>query len=508
MKKAIAYIRISNKDQSNFSISGQTEMITTHCQRLSWDVAATFIDDGKSAKNFDRPDWKKLQAFVKQNHREVDYLLVCKYDRFSRNTSEALQMLDLIEKKYGIRVLSVMEPIHVHPESPFFFQIRTQILTNAQVEWLIIRDRTRFGNHYAAKAGRFITTAPFGYKNARDSSNKPILVMDEAKASVVKMMYDMLLQGASQKEIKLSASRKGYKNRGSSAVVETLRSPVYAGLVKVPAYGDQPEQLTKGLHQGIIDEATWWRAQELLQPRATRRTVMNEDVPLRAVLKCFCSRHLTAGKSKGKNRYYWYYKCDSHKKYNLNADKLHAQLEAILDELSLSPIHIDYLKEKINERLQNELNDQEALLQEKKRDLAGLQVKLDNVEEKFINDHLDVAAYKKWKARYQKEISFAQRDLLELSTPINEVISTYTAELHKLTNLKYLYNCADLHQKQAFVRLVFKSELYYQDGVYRTPYILPIFQQKALSLKEKGLLEIEQPIKKSAEMQECAPERT
>jgi site-specific DNA recombinase len=160
MKKAIGYIRISTKDQSNFSISGQTDMITTFCQRNNYHLETIFIDDGKSAKNFDRPDWKKLETFIRKNHLDLDYLVMCKYDRFSRNTSEALQMLDLIEKKFCIKAMSVMEPIHVHPESPFFFQIRTQILTNAQVEWMIIRDRTRFGNHYAAKAGRYINMAP------------------------------------------------------------------------------------------------------------------------------------------------------------------------------------------------------------------------------------------------------------------------------------------------------------------------------------------------------------
>jgi site-specific DNA recombinase len=61
---------------------------------------------------------------------------------------------------------------------------------------MIIRDRTRFGNHYAAKAGRYINVAPFGYKNARDEKNKPILILDEAKAPVIRSMYEMLLQGA------------------------------------------------------------------------------------------------------------------------------------------------------------------------------------------------------------------------------------------------------------------------------------------------------------------------
>src|SRR5687768_5064357 len=112
MKKAIGYARISNKDQSNFSITGQQELIRRHCTNGNMELVAMFTDEGESAKNFDRPDWRDLEAFVRKNHSGIDFFIVAKFDRFSRNTAEALQMIELLEEKFKIRVISSMEPIH------------------------------------------------------------------------------------------------------------------------------------------------------------------------------------------------------------------------------------------------------------------------------------------------------------------------------------------------------------------------------------------------------------
>lgn len=511
MKKAIAYTRQSDKDQSSFSPQNQEKYIREFAARSGYEIIAVYTDDGRSAKNFDRPDWKKLEAFCKQNFKVVDALIVSKYDRFSRNLKDALNMIELLEEKFGIRILSAMEPIMLNPSSPYFFQFRTQMLMGAQVEWLVIKDRTKFGNYCGAKAGRYFSTAPVGYKNAREEGDKdkPIILIDEARAPVIRRMFTMLLQGASFKEIGLEAARGGYGNRGHSAIQRTLSNPVYAGFIKVPAYGDDPGGwLTKGLHQPIIDEATYYRAQDILNPKAITRTVMNEAVPLRSVLKCFCGRCLTAGNSKGRKRYYWYYRCDNHSGINLNADKLHEQLERVWIVMSLADYQVDYLKGSIEKKLAVQMKDQEALVAAKKKELAGLQMRLDNVEEKFILDQLDAEAYKKWKHRYSSEMALCQRFITDYSAPISMVMAQYEERLPYLGNLHWFYQKAPLHEKQAFVRQVFKSMLYYREDLYRTAYLLPIFQPKALILKEKRLLEYEQPVEKMPKNQDCAPSGT
>ena len=506
MKKAIAYTRISTKDQSNFSLVGQENYIRDFAAKQGYEIIALFKDDGQSAKNFDRPDWKLLQKFCKENQSEVDALIVAKYDRFSRNLKDALNMIETLEGKYNIRILSAMEPILLNTNSPYFFQFRTQMLMGAQVEWLIIKDRTRSGMNTALKSGRFISTAPYGYINQRDSQNKPIIVIDHHKADIIRRMFQMFLQGASLKEISLEARRMGYTRKGHSAIRLTLQSPTYAGFIKVPAYNDEPAYLVKGIHQPIIEEADWHKVQRIFnQKEKPARTIMNEEVPLRSVLKCIHGQPLTAGNSRGKRKYYWYYKNECCKKPNLSATKLHSQLSEMLKTLSLPSHYILYLAEILEKKIIGEKAENENIIQSRKRELTGLQQRIENLEEKYITNQLDAATYHKWKLRYQSEVSIIKKYITDASRPADEMLSFLKATMPQLSNLQWQYDQADLHTKQAILRTVFNSQLYYHDGIYRTPYILPAFALKAATLKEKGLLIIEQPLQNTSEVEGCAP---
>ncbi len=509
MKKAIGYVRISTKDQSNFSLEGQEKNIRDFAARNDYEILNVFCDDGQSAKNFDRPDWKKLQLFCKNNHADVDALIVAKYDRFSRNLKDALTMIEMLEDKFNIRVLSAAEPIMMNSHSPYFFQFRTQMLMGAQVEWLIIKDRTKQGNYNAASAGRYLTTAPVGYVNKRDEQNKPIIEIDQVRAPVIRRMFQMFIEGANYSEIGIEARRLGLKNRSKGSVKYTLMNPVYAGMIKVPGYGDDPGGwLTKGIHEPIINLSTWEHVQELLDPRKTKRTVMNESVPLRGVLKCFCGRVLTAGNSKGRKRHYWYYRCDNHTSLNHNADRLHEQLEEIIDNLSLPLEHVEYLQEGLLNIVEELSSERKSLLQAKKRELAGLEIKLNSVEDKFISDNLEVGVYRKWKTKYQTEISLCHQSIAEFNGGSDSIMQLYRERLPLLSNLGFLYRKLQLHEKQALVRQLFNSSLYYQDHSYRTTYMLPVFESKAALLKEKRLLVFEQPILKIARNGNSAPDRT
>lgn len=121
---------------------------------------------------------------------------------------------------------------------------------------------------------------------------------------------------------------------------------------------------------------------------------------------------------------------------------------------------------------------------------------------------LDASAYKKWRDRYQGEIAICQKYLMDMSKPMDEYQSFFKENLPRLGSLYYHYHNSDLHTKQALVKQVFNFQLYYHDGMYRTPYIMPVFAHNALVLKEKRLLEIEQPFSKSAKVLECAPNQT
>jgi DNA invertase Pin-like site-specific DNA recombinase len=488
MQQAIGYVRISNKDQSNFSLDGQEKTIRDFAAKNGFDLVALFRDDGQSAKNFDRPDWKALERFIKGNGGKVHFLLVMKYDRFSRHVADALKMIEVLENRYSIRVMSAMEPIMLHPQSPYFFQFRTQMLLGAQVEWLVIKDRTRFGLHQALSSGRYCGPAPTGYTNARDEQNKPILKVDPATAPAIRKLYTLFLQGTSLREIKLEVAMLGYNIKGNSAVRKTLQNPVYAGLVRVPEYYDDKTRLVKAIHEAIIDEATWWRVQDIFnQSGKQKKTILNDAVPLRGVLKCFCGRHLTAGETKGKTKYIWYYKCNSHSSHNHNARLVNEQMSQIMQVLSLEEHHVAYLQQKAAELLIQTHGDMKTIAEEKRKELRQLIVKCENLEEKFIDGDLDKSTFQKWHTRYKSEIAIAEKCLKDAEHP-DQVWEQYYDELPLLTSLHYFYERASLPEKQALLRARFNNSLYYQDKCYRTPFVLPFFRPKLKLLAQKRLL--------------------
>src|SRR5690606_33892615 len=139
-------------------------------------------------------------AFIKAN-KNIDQLIVVAYDRFSRNVSEALAMIEKLEKKYKILIVSISQPIPMHPENPYYFMFRTNMLVNAEMELRVIRDRAKTGIYRASKEGRFVRKAPIGYLNARDERKKPILKIDPEKSVYIKDVYRMFLSGASFHDI-------------------------------------------------------------------------------------------------------------------------------------------------------------------------------------------------------------------------------------------------------------------------------------------------------------------
>lgn len=493
MKKSIGYVRISTKDQSNFSLSGQEKSIRDFAARKDIMVHALFVDNGKSAKSFDRPDWKKLESFIKEHHRNIDYLVVAKYDRFSRNAAEGLQKIELLERRYNIIILSVYEEMFIDYDSPYFFKQRADMLVNAEFELHVIRDRTKFGIHQALSSGRFITTAPWGYKNARDEKNKPVILPIPERVPIIQKIYSLYMAGFGFKEIEKEVKKIGFSMTSHNAVKSVLSNCVYGGLIYVPSYRKDATKYVKGIHTPIIEEHIWWEVQRRMGNAPQLKNIFNDEVPLRGEIHCFCGKPLTAGNSKGRSKYYWYYKCGDHVKINLSASTLHTQFDEILSEMSLSQLHVSYLKEKAAQVMADLLKEKSNSIDQLKKELSITQKNLESVEEKYIIGTLAAESYQKWYSRYSTEISSIRYRISELETAHAGKWKIFNDNISALGDIKELYHSANIQQKKMFLRLGFNYGLRYQEGSYRTTYLHPLLSINSLILKEKKLLFIDKP---------------
>ncbi|MFB2121201.1 hypothetical protein [Parapedobacter sp. 2B3] len=133
----------------------------------------------------------------------------------------------------------------------------------------------------------------------------------------------------------------------------------------------------------------------------------------------------------------------------------------------------------------------------RRSDSAGtseaMSVGVPQVEEKLINDEIDGTTYKKWVNRYSQDKAVLNEQIEQtLNSNDEKELTKLIQFLPKVTGLKNLYKEMPLNRKQALIKGVFKLDLTYFDGKFRTPYIEPAFARNALIAKEKGLLEIEE----------------
>lgn len=483
MKRAYQYIRISTEDQSNFSLTGQDKINKEYALKHDIIILETFIDDGYSAKNFDRPDWRRLELLLAKNKNTIDYLIVSKYDRLIRNAAEGLAFIEKMEQKWNIKLLSVMENFFIDPHSPFFFKMRADLLVNAEFERRVISDRTRFGVWSAKTQGRFLGVAPFGYINSRDHENKPIILVNEEQATIIQQIFSDFLNDVPLPMIVRKAKANGFILRGHDALKRVLSNHVYAGLLVAPSYKDNISKVVQGTHQGIIPEDIFWRSYYKLKGKIRPQyKTIDENIPLRGFILCQkCGMPHTGAKSKGKKTHYYYYRCDGCKEY-YNSSKVHNELMDILGGISINKSVLTAISEEAKQQLKEAMISRTAALKKVEIEINQYKSRINNLEEKFISDKIEQSTYSKWHSTYSRDLHGKEIELADLSKDEKEIASLFENNLKYLSDLSWLYTSADFEGKQALLRSIFPGRLVKEKIGFGTPVIHSMFYENSLKI--------------------------
>lgn len=502
--EAVGYCRVSLKDQSTYSLQYQEKHVRDYCVIHNLNLLTIFTDDGESSYTFDRPDWNRLEQFIKQN-KTVTHLIIFDHDRFSRNLAEALMKIKELQDKYGIKVLATTDSIDTDFSDPSTFMLRAFKYMVAESELHRIRQRTKAGMIQAAQSGRYIGMAPWGYINGKDSMGKPLLVIDNDKRLVIEMIFREYNRGSTLEEVRTMAKGYGYTQSGNSAIRRVLSNPAYAGMVHVPAHRNNPSQLVKGLHQAIVSEGEYWQAQTRLNQKAISQQ-SRDDVPLRGALKCHCGRIMTAGNSRSKSgNYYWYYVCSAHRQVNLSARKLHDQFNQILDLLSFDAPTLQWFTEQLSQMITVHINERGELQAKTIKSLRTVQDKILNAERRYLEGDVSKTVFNNVITQLRTEEGMLQRKLSELNTDASVYTDRLNILLPKLYDLRGTYEALPLVAKQQFVGMVFNNSLSYQDNCYRTQYLHPMFGHNELILSQQKLLLLDAKVYELHESPKSSP---
>ena len=389
---------LSDKKQSNGSIERQELYTGQWMKNNDVELVDTFIDRGHSAKTFDRPDFKKLQDFIAKHHKKVDFLLVDQLDRFSRNASEAMGYVKKLQRTYSIQIVSVTEGITFDYDTPgSFFRAGLQLLLAEEDN--INRSIKVRGGLYTAKAkeGRYVyKNPPFGYYKVGERKERR-LAINEQEADTVRFIFNSFLKGVPIYLIAQMAGEKGMKRTGNVAIQRILSYPLYAGMQYVQPFKEYPGGLFPAQHTPIIDLATREQTQRKLRKPEKEKVVVNNDIPLRGVLKCHCGKLLTGEPSRGKlGKYYYYYKCNKTTHLNLSAIKAHDQLRQVFQLMSLPERAIKIIKDNSERIFENKMLTDKQLVKDKKKELEAEDTKLFSIEEKWITNKITQDNYDRW----------------------------------------------------------------------------------------------------------------
>ena len=312
------YIRLSvqdgDKEESN-SIVNQKELLNMFLEK---EKELTFynyyIDDGFTGTTFERPAFKKMMEDVELGL--VNTIIVKDISRLGRNFIEMGNLVQNIFLVKNIRFISVCDNLDsfANPKSieNIFFPLKN--LLNEMYCKDISNKITKAFN-IMKKEGKFIGSyPPFGY--LKEKENKHHLIIDNASATVVKMIFDLCESGIgntliakelnerciltpSEYRCKIlnmkSTGRKVSKQWTPSIVGKILDNRVYSGDLVQSKYKNISYKVHKQIknkeedwivventHEPIIDKERFFKIQEL---RKNRKYNWNKRVEDNSIFK-------------------------------------------------------------------------------------------------------------------------------------------------------------------------------------------------------------------------------
>lgn len=107
------YLRLSREDEEKTevseSINNQKDFLTMYAFKQGWKIIDTYIDDGYSGTNFNRPSFLRMVEDIKKG---VINLVVTKdLSRLGRNYSQIGYYVDEFFPLYNIRYIAVNDNI-------------------------------------------------------------------------------------------------------------------------------------------------------------------------------------------------------------------------------------------------------------------------------------------------------------------------------------------------------------------------------------------------------------
>ena len=427
-------------DESN-SIQNQKEYLTRYAKEHGYTNLKILVDDGYTGTNFNRPGVQEGFELVKQGL--VGCWLVKDLSRFGRDYLTVGQYTDIIFPSYDVHFIAVNDGVDSERgDSEGMAAIR-----NLFNEWYP-RDtskKVRVSLHQRGTSGKHMGKPPYGYRC--DPEDKEHWILDEEAAPVVKMIFDMSIDGKGPEQIarileekqiltakalyakqkKKPLPERPYHWIGQS-VVGILERQEYTGCtVNFKTYSksyklkkripNDPENMfyLPDTQEAIVSQAQFDRVQELRKNKRRPAKAERQGFFSGLLFCADCSGKLHFATSKSFEGKQDHYVCN-HYKSNRGTCTAHYIREDTLRDIVLERIRAvnEYIRSDVDgfqeEYLQcrkadheQSIRDDKKKVEQAKKRLASLDVIISRLYEDFALGEISKDRYKKISADYEEE---------------------------------------------------------------------------------------------------------
>ena len=302
---AALYCRLSEEDRNkkdadedSESIQNQKNLLVNYSLSKGWDIYKIYSDDDFSGSDRNRPGFNEMIRDAEEKKFDV---VICKtQSRFSREIEIVEKYIHTLFPRWGIRFIGIVD----NADTDVVGNKKSRQINGLVNEWYLedLSANVRSVLNAKRKNGKHIGSfALYGY--CKDPSDKNHLIIDEEAASVVRMVYELYIEGYGSTKIASILNSKGIPNpstykhiNGSNyrpsktsvtgsrwsytTITAMLRNQMYAGdmvqgRIKKDSYKTNTQHRTKrdewyivpNTHEAIIQREQWQRVQKLLDTK-------------------------------------------------------------------------------------------------------------------------------------------------------------------------------------------------------------------------------------------------
>ncbi|MEO8393378.1 MAG: recombinase family protein [Chloroflexota bacterium] len=275
MVRYAGYVRISSEEQvGNYSVEAQKRAIQTWVQAQQGQIVQMYVDEAHSGRTSERPEFQKMRQDARKGKFEA--LVVHKFDRFSRNRTDALAIKSLLRYDYNVKVYSVTEPSE---DSDGAIGALIEGIMESVAEWYSrnLAAEVAKGRREKGTQGYHNNQAPFGY--LRDGK-RLVPAVDELPG--LQMAFQAYANGEyGYADIARLLTQNGYRSKSGrpfskDTIRDILKNRIYLGEVRYQETRrnsdgkrnfSAPTQWFKGQHEAIIAQELFDRCQQVRENR-------------------------------------------------------------------------------------------------------------------------------------------------------------------------------------------------------------------------------------------------